>query len=232
MRCIRLLLRAALALTISPRLVAAAPGGTIHAGDFDRARCVVTFPLEPALRSSFAVRVGGETLPLQVSEQGQATFVLHELKKGASVPFELVGANTGTGVRFRNAVFATRDGAKLKIAWARPSAGAAASPLPLLDYQAEPGPLPRDNIKDLFTRGGYLHPIRTLTGRVITDDFPPNHIHHHGVWWAWTHTEFDGRKPDFWNVGDGKGRVEFVSLDGSWSGQSTRDFVRSIASST
>ena len=64
-------------------------------------------------------------------------------------------------------------------------------------YQAEPGEFPRANIKEAFRRGGYLHPIHAPNGRVVTDDFPPNHIHHHGVWWAWTKTEFQGRQPDF-----------------------------------
>ena len=101
----------------------------------------------------------------------------------------------------------------------------------LFDYQSKPGPFPRDNIKELFRRGAYLHPIRTLSGRTVTDDFPPNHLHHHGIWWAWTKTEFDGRKPDFWNMGEGKGRVDFVALDAQWSGpvhtgfRSRHDFV-------
>jgi hypothetical protein len=88
----------------------------------------------------------------------------------------------------------------------------------LIEYRAEPGALPRENIKAAFKRGGYLHPIRTPSGRIVTDDFPPNHLHHHGVWWAWTKTVFDGRDPDFWNMGDGKGRVEFVAVDETWDG--------------
>ena len=87
----------------------------------------------------------------------------------------------------------------------------------VLRYQAEPGEFPRDNIKEAFRRGGYLHPIHTPAGKVVTDDFPTNHVHHHGIWMPWTHTEFEGRTPDFWNMGDGKGRVEFVSADRIWN---------------
>lgn len=83
-------------------------------------------------------------------------------------------------------------------------------------YQAEPGELPRPDIKKDFTRGGYLFPILTPSGKLVVDDFPPNHIHHHGIWWAWTKTEIAGTKPDFWNMGDKKGRVEFRSLDEVW----------------
>lgn len=91
--------------------------------------------------------------------------------------------------------------------------GAEAPARRLMSYQAEPGEFPRADIKELFKRGGYLHPITTPSRKVVTDDFPPNHVHHHGVWWAWTSTEFDGRKPDFWNMGDGKGRVEHGAIE-------------------
>jgi hypothetical protein len=87
----------------------------------------------------------------------------------------------------------------------------------VLRYQAEPGEFPRPDIKEEFRRGGYLHPIRTPSGRLVTDDFPTNHIHHHGIWMPWTKTQFEGRAPDFWNMGAGKGRVEFVAVDDVWS---------------
>lgn len=87
----------------------------------------------------------------------------------------------------------------------------------LLRYQAEPGEFPRPDIKDAFRRGGYLHPIYSPSGKLVTDDFPANHIHHHGIWMPWTKTVFEGREPDFWNMGASKGRVEFVAVDEVWS---------------
>lgn len=86
----------------------------------------------------------------------------------------------------------------------------------VLRYQAEPGDFPRKDIKEIFRRGGYLQSIHTPSGKLVTDDFPPNHVHHHGVWSPWTRTEFEGRKPDFWNMGEGTGRVEFAALDEVW----------------
>lgn len=86
----------------------------------------------------------------------------------------------------------------------------------IMRYQGEPGPLPRPEIPRAFTRGGYIQSIHTPEGRLITDDFPADHMHHHGVWNAWTKTEFEGRHPDFWNMGAETGRVEFVALDKLW----------------
>jgi hypothetical protein len=70
----------------------------------------------------------------------------------------------------------------------------------------------------------------------VTDSYAPNHIHQHGIWFAWTKTEFQGRQPDFWNMGQGKGTVEFVALSNVWSGPvhaglvSTHRFVDLTAS--
>jgi Methane oxygenase PmoA len=85
-------------------------------------------------------------------------------------------------------------------------------------YRGEKTALPSPDVKPIFQRGGYIHPVLTPEGRLVTDDYPPDHLHHHGIWFAWTNTEFQGRKPDFWNMGDGTGTVEFESLLDTWSG--------------
>jgi hypothetical protein len=85
----------------------------------------------------------------------------------------------------------------------------------ILRYQAEPGELP-EGVREAYRRGGYIQSIFTPAGSLITDDFPANHRHHHGVWSPWTRAEFRGRQTDFWNMGDEKGRVEFVALDEVW----------------
>lgn len=88
----------------------------------------------------------------------------------------------------------------------------------LFVYQGQESQLPRPDIKPIFKRGGYIHPVYTPSGKIVTDDYPPNHLHHHGIWFPWTKTSFEGREPDFWNMGDGKGRVEFVKFGEHWSG--------------
>ncbi len=77
-------------------------------------------------------------------------------------------------------------------------------------YQAVPGPFPRPDIPEVYRRGGYLTAIHTPSGRRVSGDYPPDHLHHHGIWTAWTKTVYDGREPDFWNMGESTGRVEGV----------------------
>jgi len=58
---------------------------------------------------------------------------------------------------------------------------------------------------------------QALNGLLVTDDYPPNHLHHHGIWFPWTKTRFEGREVDFWNMGGKTGTVEFVAFGKSWN---------------
>jgi hypothetical protein len=77
---------------------------------------------------------------------------------------------------------------------------------------------PPAGVKPEFGRSGYLHPVWTPSGLLVTNDVPPKHLHHHGIWFPWTSSEFEGRKSDFWNSGAKQGRVECVEVTGSGSG--------------
>jgi hypothetical protein len=49
-------------------------------------------------------------------------------------------------------------------------------------------------------RASYVHPIFGLEGEVITDDFPKDHYHHHGLFWGWPHVTIAGKDYDFWKM--------------------------------
>ncbi|MFC1764301.1 PmoA family protein [Planctomycetota bacterium] len=53
-----------------------------------------------------------------------------------------------------------------------------------------------------YGRSGFIHPISTPSGRVITDDYPlPHHGHQHGVYFAWRSTTFEDKQMNFWEHG-------------------------------
>lgn len=56
--------------------------------------------------------------------------------------------------------------------------------------------LPEDDYRR--SRSCYIHPLWGLNGECLTDDFPADHVHHHGVFWTWPHVEIDGRHYDLW----------------------------------
>jgi len=49
-------------------------------------------------------------------------------------------------------------------------------------------------------RAGYLHPVWTPRGTVVTDDFPADHPHHRGIFWAWPHVKTSGGDFDLWGI--------------------------------
>ena len=38
---------------------------------------------------------------------------------------------------------------------------------------------------DKWHRSNYIHPLVNLKGEVVTEDFPEDHPHHRGIFWAW-----------------------------------------------
>ena len=48
--------------------------------------------------------------------------------------------------------------------------------------------------------GGYFHPLRTPSGRVVTDFSPSDHRHHRGLFLAWVETH-GAHDADFWGWG-------------------------------
>jgi len=48
------------------------------------------------------------------------------------------------------------------------------------------------------SRSCYIHPLYGLSGEVLTDDFPADHYHHHGIFWTWPHVLVDGQAHDLW----------------------------------
>ena len=48
------------------------------------------------------------------------------------------------------------------------------------------------------SRSCYIHPVYGIGGEVLTDDFPSDHYHHHGIFWTWPHVGVDGQEHDIW----------------------------------
>ena len=62
-------------------------------------------------------------------------------------------------------------------------------------------------IDTVYQRSGCLHPVSSPRGQTVTEMFPLDHPHQHGVFSAWVRTVYDGQEVDFWNLAGGTGRV-------------------------
>ena len=176
----------------------------VAAGEQDRERSIVSFTLGAALAGKpLALEdAEGKRLPLQVDAEGRAVFVLPALKAGAEATFTIKAAEPATA----------------KVAAMRESDGVTitAGSRKVFRYQMQ-GKLP-GGVGQAYLRGGYVHPIFTPAGALVSDDYPGDHRHHHGLWSAWASTTFEGRHIDFWNMGGGSAKVDFAELGGTWDG--------------
>ena len=71
---------------------------------------------------------------------------------------------------------------------------------------------PPDGVSPLFKKSGFIHPLFSPEGEILTRIQAPDHYHHFGIWGPWTLTKINHRKVDFWNIGDGLGTVRFSDL--------------------
>lgn len=69
-----------------------------------------------------------------------------------------------------------------------------------------------DPSKEYLTRSGYFHPVTTLAGDLVTDDFCPDHPHQHGIFFAWTESRYGDTKTEFWNQHLRRGTIRHAKL--------------------
>jgi len=199
----------AVLLGLSASIAVAAPATlTVSAGDFDRRDTPV--PVEFSGAAGTAPKQltddHGTRLSLQMTDPRRGWFILPALAAHRSATYRM---NDGApGVDEPAGVDVERDGGKVNVLIHR---------RPAFTYQGEKTPLPA-GFEPQYQRGGYIYPVLTPSGANVSDDYPPNHKHHHGIWAPWTKTEFEGRHPDFWNMGEKTGTVEPVDFGGTFSG--------------
>ena len=82
---------------------------------------------------------------------------------------------------------------------------------PILSYRFATT-YPPDSINPLYKRSGYIHPLYSPGGEVLTRIQAPDHYHHYGIWGPWTKTRIGKREVDFWNLALGQGTIRFAGF--------------------
>jgi len=189
----------------------AMPGDSIlpevQAGAHERDRTPLTFPLPPELADAKALwmqRIDrGTPVPVQrtATDPPSAVWVLQDrLPAGHKRLFRLSATDFDHD---RDVRVACHDDGKAVTVSVRGK--------PVLTYHTAVVQ-PPSGVDPIFRRSGFIHPLTTPGGRVLTEAFPADHLHQHGIFNAWVKTEFDGRPVDFWNQGAGTGTVEHVEV--------------------
>lgn len=82
---------------------------------------------------------------------------------------------------------------------------------PILNYRYATT-FPPDGINPIYKRSGFIHPLWSPGGEVLSRIQAPDHYHHYGIWGPWTVTHIDDRHVDFWNLASGEGTVQFAGF--------------------
>ena len=67
---------------------------------------------------------------------------------------------------------------------------------PVLVYNH--GTIGKEGVAERYNRACYVHPLYGLDGEVLTEDFPKDHYHHRGIFWAWPGMKADGKSVQSW----------------------------------
>ncbi|MFH1919760.1 MAG: PmoA family protein [Planctomycetota bacterium] len=185
----------------------------VAAGDHDRqgALAAIDLPASIVGRESFTLtRLDtGEPVPVQRAPGTGARLVWivrDPLPAGQTRRYRLAGA---TGKPSPPEAVRVEDDGKHLVATA------AGKRVLVYNHAVVPSP---DPDQPYYARSGHLHPVYNPSGQIVTDDFNPDHMHQHGVMFAWTKSTFEGRPANCWDQKGGQGNVEHVKVEATGGG--------------
>lgn len=190
----------------------------VVAGKHLRSDTPVSWELPESLRGAKSLRLlrvdGAAPVPVNVQKgplDNQARWILDgTMAPGTTRRYQLIpGPVTNPGKTAGTFVECTNDGKSILFR---------AGGRRILGYN-QAIVKPRGAPDPFYDRSGYIHPVWTPSGRTLTNDFPAKHKHHHGIWFPWTNTHFEGRKVDFWNSGLKLGRIENTGVSSFGAGR-------------
>jgi hypothetical protein len=180
----------------------------VSAGDHDRDHTIVSFepPFENGEGRNLVLDDGqGNAIPLQVNPaDGSFGFILPALGAGEQALFTIVEVaeplGNGATIELIGEHLHIKTGESEVLRWT------------LVNDN------PRNQGRPEDLRAGYIYPLYTPGGLNVTEDYPVDHPHNHGIWSAWVATTFRGHTVDFYNGFSLQGRVDLESMGTIWSG--------------
>jgi hypothetical protein len=177
----------------------------VQAGNHERKATPVVFPLPKGFHvdGQLAIEPLGdgptvETQPLP-GDRSRLVGIVRDLPAGSSRRYRLKPSTEKAGVQ---AVTCREDGGGLLLQ---------VGDRPVLRYHVAVAEAP-SGLDPVYRKSGHIHPLYTPSRLVVSDDFPPDHAHQHGLFFAWVNTTFGGHQVDFWNQREGTGKVEHATV--------------------
>tara|TARA_R110002095_G_scaffold174863_2_gene152228 strand:- start:5 stop:1273 length:1269 start_codon:yes stop_codon:yes gene_type:complete len=214
---------AALLGNLSVSLAGSAVLFEVAAGKQARQNCVISMPIPQVLEqqnlSLFRVDDGTE-IPIQIDatgDQKEIVWILRErLPEGTTRQYRLLAGKRVAEQPDR--VTVTDDGTHLNVK---------VEDKPVLTYNHALVAAPKRD-EAYYDKSGYIHPLYTPSGKIITDDFNPDHAHQHGIMFSWRKILFEGRENNGWDQKSQLGKVEHNKINSFASGPVFGSFITTI----
>jgi hypothetical protein len=181
----------------------------VHSGAYERLETPVSVSLDEI------THIHEEELSLFEYIQGKEIAVPVQYSAGFDRRMHwLLSDRTGTGeVRVFHLVRARRTAGKasMRVENRNGAYRLISGESPVLQYNSETIHPPQ-GANPAYRRSGFIHPLLSPDGTVLTAIQPPGHLHHYGIMNPWTRTTFRGEEIDFWNLAKEEGRVSFGGI--------------------
>lgn len=77
-----------------------------------------------------------------------------------------------------------------------------------------------------YARNNYFHPVYDLNENCLTEDYPSDHLHHRGIFWAWHQILVDGNPIcDTWDIKNFSQNVSQFEFGGDGNGNGTINYT-------
>ena len=138
---------------------------------------------------------GEKIVPIQILPEADSAVLIipPQVEFAASKPLSLQPATTGMASRFS---FKNEEGRLWVYEQDRP----------VLGYNY--GDQLKEGVPEDRRRSSYIHPLYGLDGEMLTDDFPRDHYHHRGLFWAWPRVKLGDQAWSLWDIRDIYSRFE------------------------
>jgi len=178
-----------------------------EAGDYNRQFVPVTFQAPDSLKHPFYELVDPEygAIPVQIKGH-QISAIIPELHAGERRAMRVVPSEN------RNEIGISTQQKEGSIAFI------SGNGQPVLHYRTSGEGQDLGGLDERFRRGGYLHPVYTPAGQIVTGHYHPDRPHQLGIWSGWSRVQTEARNPEFWYPVTGRGEIEVVSADSLWHG--------------
>ena len=193
----------------------------IEAGQYDRVGVPVRCPIPEGIPQNHPfILIANDTnerVPAQIdksSDKPMITWMLEQpLYSGQSRSYRIVLVD-GIPKRIQLVTTEEAEGAiKVRI-----------GEKPVLEYNVDIRPSPDPN-QPFYERSGFIHPVYDTAGNVLTDDFPPDHYHQHGIMFPYKKTLFRNEFVNFWEQSAKLGDVFHSEVTGTVTGPVFGGFI-------